>query len=58
MDRDAVWFTHGPKETWGAHWRNLANTIELSMFGGPAKTAEPIEMLFRVWTRCTQGTMR
>jgi len=28
------------------------------MFGGPAKTAEPIEMLFRVWIRCTQGTMR
>jgi len=29
----------GPKETcvrWGTYWRNLANTIELSMCGGDA----------------------
>jgi len=26
------------------HWRRLPNTIEPSMFGGPAKTAEPIDM--------------
>jgi len=35
----------------GAHWRNLANTIELYLFDGSAKTAEPIEMPFGVWTR-------
>jgi len=35
----------------GARWRNLANTIQPSMFGGPAKTAEPIEMPFVMWTR-------
>jgi len=32
----------------GAHWRNLPNTIEPSMFGGPAKTAELIKMPFGV----------
>jgi len=32
--------------TWGAHWRRQANTTEPSMLGGPAKTAEPIEMTF------------
>jgi len=40
-DRDAVWVVHSdwPKEPcvrWGAHWRNLANTIEPSMCGGDA----------------------
>ena len=29
-----------------AHWRNLSNTIEPSMFYGPAKTDEPIEIPF------------
>jgi len=33
-----------------AHKRNLANTIEPSIFGGPAKAAEPIEMPFGLWT--------
>jgi len=49
-----LWPQGGPKEacvTWGAHWRDVANTIESSMFGGPAKTAEPIEMPFGIWTR-------
>jgi len=41
----------------GAHWQNLVNTIDLSMFGGPAKTAEPIEMPFGLWTRVAQGSM-
>jgi len=31
--------------------RYTENTIERSMFGGPAKTAEPIEMPFGFWTR-------
>ena len=35
----------------GAHWHNLANTVEPSMFGGRAKTAAPIEMSFEVFTR-------
>jgi len=38
----------------GAHWYNLANTIESSVFGGSAKMAEPIEMLLRVWTQMGQ----
>ena len=33
----------------GAQWHNLANTIQLSMFGGPTKMAELIEMPFRMW---------
>ena len=52
---DAVWVADsgGPADAcvkWGAHWRHLANMTELSMFGGPAKTAQPIEMLFVLWT--------
>jgi len=39
----------------GAHWRHLANTIELSMFGDPAETAEPIEMPFGLWTQVGPG---
>ena len=40
-DRDAVWVVDsgGPAEvciTWGAHWRNLANTTEPPMCGGDA----------------------
>jgi len=45
--------SHGPKEasaTWGAHWRHLAIMNEPFMFGGPAKTAEPLEVPFGVWT--------
>jgi len=47
----------GPKEaciTWGAHWHHLTNTIGPSMFGGPAKTADLIEMPFGVWTLVSQ----
>ena len=35
----------------GAHYRHLANTIELFIFCGRAKTAELIEMPFGLWTR-------
>jgi len=43
-DRDAVWVVDldGPKEAcirWGAHWQNLANAIEPSMWGGPGQAA-------------------
>jgi len=31
---------------WGAHWRNLANTTEPSMFGGDAV------FLSNTWTTC------
>jgi len=34
-----------------AHLRHLANTIEPSIFCGPAKMAEPIETPFGLWTR-------
>jgi len=34
-----------------AHWRNLADTIEPSMLGNPAKMAEPIEMPFWIWAQ-------
>ena len=38
-DQDAIWIVDsgGPKEAcirWDAHWRHLANTTELFMFGG------------------------
>jgi len=41
MDRDAVWVVDSgrPKAAcirWGAQWRHLVNTIELSMCGGIA----------------------
>jgi len=54
-DGDAVWVVDsgGSEEAcvkWRAHWRHLANMTEMSMFGGPAKTAEPIEMPFVLWT--------
>ena len=32
----------------GTNWRHLVSTIEPSVFGSPAKTAEPIKMPFRV----------
>ena len=37
-DRDAVWVVDsgGLKETWGAHWRNLANATEPSVCSGDA----------------------
>jgi len=38
-----------------AQWRNLVNMTEPSMFGGHAKTAEPIEMPFGMWTRVGPG---
>jgi len=53
-----LWTRVGPREHVlhaGAHWRNLANTIEPCMFGGPAKTATPIAKPFGVWTPV--GTM-
>ena len=54
------WTQLGPRKHvlhWGVHWRQPANTIEPSMFGGPAETPEPLEMPFGVWTRVSQGTM-
>jgi len=54
-DRDGVWVVDSgePKEAcviWDTHWRHLANMIEPSMFGGLAKTAEPMEMPYWMWT--------
>jgi len=61
-DRDVIWVMDLGRQkeacfTWGAHWRRLANMIEPSMSGGLAKTAEPIAMLFGVWTLVGQGTV-
>jgi len=63
-DRDAVWIVDsgGPKETWRvrwcAHWRNLENTIELSMCGGDAAFLSYYTLLYCQycgpisWTTC------
>jgi len=40
-----------------AHWRNLASTIELFMFGGPAKTAYRSRCRFGCGLGLAQGTM-
>ena len=55
-DRDAVWVigSGGPKETCvtrGAHWRNLANTIEPSVCGGNAALGNRYIKL--LWTLVT-----
>ena len=56
-----VWTCVGPKKLTklhgGAHWRNLATTIELSVFGSPTKMAEAIEMPFGVWMSRTKHVL-
>ena len=44
-----------PCVTWGAHWRHLANTIERSMFGGPAKRLNRARCVWGVGPRSLQG---
>ena len=55
-----LWTRVGPRKHVlhrGAHRRHLANTIDPYMFGGPAKTAAPIELPFGCGLWWAEGSM-